>query len=91
MVQVKGYGSTSAEAPVAPITFERREVGPHDVKMDIMYCGVCHTDVFMVRSEWGPSIYPIVLGHEIVGKVVEIGSHVTKFKVGPSSGSRRFR
>lgn len=86
MMQVKGYGATSAEAPVAPITFERREVGPHDVKIDIMYCGVCHSDIHMVRSEWGPSIYPIVPGHEIVGKVVEIGSHVTKFKVGQTAG-----
>lgn len=86
MMQVKGYGATSAEAPVAPITFERREVGPHDVKIDIMYCGVCHSDIHMVRSEWGPSIYPIVPGHEIVGKVVEIGSHVTKFKIGQTAG-----
>jgi uncharacterized zinc-type alcohol dehydrogenase-like protein len=86
MMQVKGYGATSAEAAVAPITFERREVGPHDVKIDIMYCGVCHSDIHMVRSEWGPSIYPIVPGHEIVGKVVEVGSHVTKFKVGQTAG-----
>lgn len=71
---------------MAPITFERREVGPHDVKIDIMYCGVCHSDIHMVRSEWGPSIYPIVPGHEIVGKVVEIGSHVTKFKIGQTAG-----
>ena len=85
-MQVKGYGATSAEAAVAPITFERREVGPHDVKIDIMYCGVCHSDIHMVRSEWGPSIYPIVPGHEIVGKVVEIGSHVTKFKIGQTAG-----
>lgn len=85
-MQVKGYGATSAEAAVAPITFERREVGPHDVKIDIMYCGVCHSDIHMVRSEWGPSIYPIVPGHEIVGKVVEVGSHVTKFKIGQTAG-----
>lgn len=71
---------------MAPITFERREVGPHDVKIDIMYCGVCHSDIHMVRSEWGPSIYPIVPGHEIVGKVVEVGSHVTKFKIGQTAG-----
>lgn len=71
---------------MTPITFERREVGPHDVKIDIMYCGVCHSDIHMVRSEWGPSIYPIVPGHEIVGKVVEVGSHVTKFKIGQTAG-----
>jgi uncharacterized zinc-type alcohol dehydrogenase-like protein len=85
-MQVKGYGATSAEVPVAPIVFERREVGPHDVQIDIEYCGVCHSDIHMVRSEWGPSIYPIVPGHEIVGKVVAIGSHVTKFKVGQTAG-----
>ena len=85
-MQVKGYGATSAEVPVAPIVFERREVGPHDIQIDIEYCGVCHSDIHMVRSEWGPSIYPIVPGHEIVGKVVAVGSHVTKFKVGQTAG-----
>lgn len=85
-MQVKGYGATSAEVPVAPIVFERREVGPHDIQIDIEYCGVCHSDIHMVRSEWGPSIYPIVPGHEIVGKVVAVGSHVSKFKVGQTAG-----
>ncbi|MHA8080314.1 NAD(P)-dependent alcohol dehydrogenase [Aquirufa regiilacus] len=85
-MQVKGYGATSAEVPVAPIVFERREVGPHDIQIDIEYCGVCHSDIHMVRSEWGPSIYPIVPGHEIVGKVVAVGAHVTKFKVGQTAG-----
>ena len=85
-MQVKGYGATSAEVPVAPIVFERRELGPHDIQIDIEYCGVCHSDIHMVRSEWGPSIYPIVPGHEVVGKVVAIGSHVTKFKVGQTTG-----
>lgn len=86
MLTIKGFGATDKDAPVAPITFERREVGAHDVKIDIDYCGVCHSDIHMVRSEWGPAIYPIVPGHEIVGRVVEIGPHVSKFKVGDLAG-----
>jgi uncharacterized zinc-type alcohol dehydrogenase-like protein len=86
MISVSGYGAASKTAPIAPINFERRAVEPHDVLIDILYCGVCHSDIHMARSEWGPSIYPIVPGHEIVGKVVEIGSAVTKFKVGDLAG-----
>jgi uncharacterized zinc-type alcohol dehydrogenase-like protein len=66
MIKVHGYGAVNPQAPVAPIDFERRDVGPKDVKIDILYCGVCHSDIHMVRSEWGPSVYPIVPGHEIV-------------------------
>ena len=81
-MQVKGYGATSAEVPVAPIVFERREVGPHDVQIDIEYCGVCHSDLHTARNDWGFTSYPAVPGHEIVGKITKVGSNVTKFKVG---------
>jgi uncharacterized zinc-type alcohol dehydrogenase-like protein len=86
MIKVHGYGAVNPQAPIAPIDFERRDVGPKDVKIDILYCGVCHSDIHMVRSEWGPSVYPIVPGHEIVGTVTEVGSEVTKFKVGDLAG-----
>jgi len=71
---------------LAPFDFERRAVGPHDVQVEILYCGVCHSDLHQARDEWGGSIYPMVPGHEIVGKVVAVGSHVTKFKAGDLAG-----
>ena len=86
MIKVHGYGAVNPQAPVAPIDFERRDVGPKDVKIDILYCGVCHSDIHMVRSEWGPSVYPIVPGHEVVGTITEVGVEVTKFKVGDLAG-----
>jgi uncharacterized zinc-type alcohol dehydrogenase-like protein len=86
MINVNGYGAQSKTAPIAPLSFKRRSVGVHDVLIDIMYCGVCHSDIHTARSEWGPSIYPIVPGHEIVGRVTKIGSKVTKFKVGDLAG-----
>ena len=64
-----------------PFTFERRNNGPHDVRIEILYCGVCHSDIHQVRNEWGGSKYPMVPGHEIVGRVTEVGSQVTQFKV----------
>ncbi len=86
MIQVNGFGATSKSTPLEPINFERREVGDEDLMVDILYCGVCHSDIHMARSEWGPSIYPLVPGHEIVGKVTQIGSKVSKFKVGDTVG-----
>lgn len=86
MISVKAFGATNAQSEIGPMNIQRREVGPHDVLIDILYCGVCHSDIHMARSEWGPSIYPIVPGHEIVGKVIQIGSHVTKFKEGDMAG-----
>jgi uncharacterized zinc-type alcohol dehydrogenase-like protein len=82
MYKVHGFGANSKTDAIHALEFERRDVGPTDVKIDIMYCGVCHSDIHMARSEWGPSIYPIVPGHEIVGRVTEVGAAVTKFKVG---------
>ncbi|MFY8024335.1 MAG: alcohol dehydrogenase catalytic domain-containing protein, partial [Sediminibacterium sp.] len=86
MVQAKGYGATSKESEIAPLTFNRNEVGPTDVLIDILYCGICHSDIHTARGEWGPAIYPVVPGHEIVGKVVKIGDEVTRFKVGDIAG-----
>ncbi len=78
----KGYAALDAQSPLAPYNFTRREPGSSEIAVDILYCGVCHSDLHMVRSEWGQSIYPLVPGHEIVGRVTAIGSAVGKFKVG---------
>ena len=79
-----GYAARSAGAALAPYTFERRALRPNDVAMEILYCGVCHTDLHMARNDWGWSTYPMVPGHEIVGRVIEVGSEVTRFKTGDS-------
>ncbi len=86
MIQVKGYGAESQTAPIAPLSFERRDVGADDVLIDILYCGVCHSDIHTARGEWGPTVYPVVPGHEIVGTVTEVGANVSKFKVGDLAG-----
>ena len=75
-----------AKSLLEPFNFTRRELRPKDVQIDIIYCGVCHSDIHQVRSEWGPSKYPIVPGHEIVGKVIKVGDKVKKFKVGNMAG-----
>ena len=82
MIQTKGYAAQNEKTPLAPWTFERREVGPHDVQFDITYCGVCHSDLHQIRNEWFPGIFPMVPGHEIVGRVIKVGDHVKNFKVG---------
>ncbi|RZM20942.1 MAG: NAD(P)-dependent alcohol dehydrogenase [Pedobacter sp.] len=84
--EIKAYGNASAEAPLNQININRRTPTPHDVEIDILYCGVCHSDLHTARSEWGPTIYPCVPGHEIVGKVKSIGNHVSKFKIGDIVG-----
>lgn len=86
MIPTKSYAAQNATTPLAPFNFERREVKPHDVQIEILYCGVCHSDIHQARSEWGPAIYPLVPGHEIVGRVVNVGKEVTKFKVGDLAG-----
>lgn len=78
----KAYAAQSATAPLAPWSLDRREPTPHDVQIDILYCGVCHSDLHTVRNEWGGAVYPAVPGHEIVGRVTKVGDHVKKFKVG---------
>ena len=75
MIPVKGYAASDPTAPLAPFNFERRELRPHDVLVDILFSGVCHSDLHQVKDEWGGSIYPMVPGHEIVGKVIKVGSH----------------
>jgi uncharacterized zinc-type alcohol dehydrogenase-like protein len=77
-----GYAALSADAPLAPFPFERRELRPNDVAMEILYCGVCHTDLHMARNDWGLTRYPIIPGHEIVGRVIDLGSEVARYKVG---------
>jgi uncharacterized zinc-type alcohol dehydrogenase-like protein len=86
MIQTKGYAAYSPETPLKHFDFERRSVGTHDVLIQIMYCGVCHSDIHTARNEWGRTIYPNVPGHEIVGTITEVGSHVTTFKVGDLAG-----
>ncbi len=79
---VKAYGAQAAVSPLGSLSIQRRSVTPKDVEIEILYCGVCHSDLHQVRNEWHNSIYPVVPGHEIVGKVVSVGNQVTKFKVG---------
>lgn len=86
MIQAKGYGAHSATEPLGPLNFERRDLRPHDVQIEILYCGVCHSDLHTVRSEWGPAAYPCVPGHEIIGRVTNVGSEGTKFKAGDLAG-----
>ncbi|MUL63686.1 alcohol dehydrogenase [Mycobacterium sp. CBMA 234] len=83
---VSAYAATSATSPLAKTTIERRDVGPHDVAFDIKFAGICHSDIHTVKSEWGPANYPVVPGHEIAGVVTEVGSEVTKYKVGDHVG-----
>lgn len=82
----KAFGAYAADKPVEPMDIERRAPGPHDVAIAIAYCGICHSDLHQVRSEWGGTLYPCVPGHEIVGHVIAVGDHVTKFKVGDTVG-----
>lgn len=82
MIATKGYAAPNATDALGAFEFERREVGPHDVRFEILYCGVCHSDLHQARNEWGNTIYPVVPGHEIVGRVTEVGAHVTKFSPG---------
>ncbi|WP_019833040.1 NAD(P)-dependent alcohol dehydrogenase [Sphingomonas sp. PR090111-T3T-6A] len=82
----KAYGAHAADRPLESIDIERRAPGPHDVQIEIAYCGVCHSDLHTVRSEWGGTLYPCVPGHEIVGHVSAVGAEVTKFKVGDTVG-----
>jgi alcohol dehydrogenase (NADP+) len=86
MTATKAYAVQDATSPLAPFSIDRKEVGAHDVQIEILYCGVCHSDIHQVRNEWGNSIFPMVPGHEIVGRVTKVGGHVTKFKEGDLAG-----
>jgi len=81
-----GYAAHTHTSPLVPFQFKRRELLPTDVHIDILYCGVCHSDIHQVRNEWGNASFPMVPGHEIVGKVINIGSAVSRFKVGDTVG-----
>jgi uncharacterized zinc-type alcohol dehydrogenase-like protein len=86
MTTARAYAATSATDPLTPTTIERRPVGATDVLIDIAYSGICHSDISTVRGDWGPAAYPLAPGHEIVGTVAEIGSDVTRHKVGDRVG-----
>lgn len=86
MSHAHGYAARSGDQALAPFAFERREPGPHDVSIDILYCGVCHSDLHTARNEWQNTLYPSVPGHEIVGRVSAVGSAVQGFKVGDIAG-----
>ena len=83
---IKAFGADDAQSNLKPMDIERRACGEDDVKIDITYCGVCHSDIHTVRNDWKNSKYPVVPGHEIIGNVVEVGGNVTKFKVGDLVG-----
>ena len=83
---VHAYAATSATEPLAKTTITRRDVGPHDIRFDIHFAGICHSDIHTVRAEWGPPRYPVVPGHEIAGIVTEIGSEVTRYQIGDRVG-----
>jgi D-arabinose 1-dehydrogenase-like Zn-dependent alcohol dehydrogenase len=84
--RVKAYGAFAGDKPLEPIDIERRQPGPHEVQSDIAYCGVCHSNLHHVRSEWEGTIYPCMPGREIVGHVAAVGGEVTKFRVGDTVG-----
>ncbi|TLF44344.1 NAD(P)-dependent alcohol dehydrogenase [Maribacter aurantiacus] len=86
MTALKAYAASSKEADLKPFEINRRNITPDDIKIDILYCGVCHSDLHQVRNDWKNSQYPVVPGHEIIGKVVEVGENVSNFKKGDLVG-----
>ncbi len=89
MVKTRAYAATSKTSPLAPLIIERREPGPNDVLIEILFCGICHSDIHQVRDEWSgavPALFPMVPGHEIVGRVKQVGKQVTRLKVGDTAG-----
>jgi uncharacterized zinc-type alcohol dehydrogenase-like protein len=86
MIETKSYAVDGPKSDFKPWSFERREPGAKDVLIEILYCGVCHSDIHQARDEWGGSIYPMVPGHEIVGRVTKVGAEVTKFQEGDLAG-----
>jgi alcohol dehydrogenase (NADP+) len=85
MLEVRAYAAANANSPLKPFSIQRRDPGPSDVQIEILYCGVCHSDLHTVRNEWTNTIYPVVPGHEIIGRVVKAGNKVSKFRVGDLS------
>jgi uncharacterized zinc-type alcohol dehydrogenase-like protein len=85
-MNTRGYVAHATSAQLVPFEFDRRELRPHDVAFDVLYAGICHSDIHQVREEWGPSLFPMVPGHEIIGIVSAVGSEATKFNVGQRIG-----
>ena len=86
MIKALGYGNTAATAPLERMEIDRRDPGPKDVRIDVLYCGICHSDLHTARNEWHGTTYPCIPGHEIVGRVTAVGAEVTKLKVGDMAG-----
>ena len=86
MVNSKGFAAQTPETDLAPWNFERRDVGPHDVQIEIAFCGVCHSDLHQIKNEWFPGIFPMVPGHEIVGKISAVGADAKRFKINDLAG-----
>lgn len=86
MIQTKGYAAPSAQSELTPWEFERRAVGAHDIQIEILFCGVCHSDLHQINNDWFPGVFPMVPGHEIVGRIVKTGDHVKGFKTGDLAG-----
>lgn len=84
--KIQAYAAQSEKSKLAPFSIERRELGPHDIQIDIMYCGICHSDIHSVRNEWKNTSYPIVPGHEIIGRISKVGKEVKSFKAGDLAG-----
>ena len=85
-IQVLGYAAHTPQSDLAPYRFERRDPRPDDVTIEILYCGVCHSDLHTARNDWGGTLYPVVPGHEIVGRVTAVGPEVTRFVPGDTVG-----
>ena len=86
MVESKGYAAQNEHTDLAPWNFQRRDIGPTDVEIEILFCGVCHSDLHQIKNEWFPGLFPMVPGHEIVGRITGVGAQVTRFKKGELAG-----
>lgn len=86
MIKTSGYAAKDPKSPLVPFSFERHEPGPEDVQIDILFCGMCHSDLHTARNEWKHTVYPVVPGHEIIGRVVRTGKQVKRFKTGDLAG-----
>src|SRR3954452_13109936 len=86
MLPTPAWAARDGKSPLAPFSIQRREPGPHDVLIDIAWCGICHSDLHTARAEWEGTIFPVVPGHEIAGTVSRVGASVTRYKVGDAVG-----